>query len=58
MWYDAAHFHELLLASGAQPVRSLIAQFDGCSGAKAGEIVAAAGLSRIACNEVSRRDAV
>jgi hypothetical protein len=31
-WYDGAHFHELLLASGAQPVRSVIAQLDGCSG--------------------------
>jgi hypothetical protein len=28
-WYDAAHFHELLLAFGAQPVRELIAQLDG-----------------------------
>jgi hypothetical protein len=43
-WYDAAQFHELLLAYGAQPLRSLIAQLDGCTGGKAGEIVAAAGL--------------
>jgi hypothetical protein len=44
-WYDGAQFHELLLAAGAQPVRSLIAQLDGCTGGKAGEIVAAAGWS-------------
>ena len=57
-WYDAAHFHELLLASGAQPVRSLIAQLDGCSGGKAGEIVAAARLGRMACNDINRQQAV
>jgi hypothetical protein len=28
-WYDAAAFHELLLAAGAQPVRSLVARLDG-----------------------------
>ncbi len=56
-WYDAAAFHELLLACGAQPVRSLVAQLDGCSGAKAGEIVAAAGLERVACKDVSRQQA-
>ena len=58
LWYDAAHFHELLLASGAQPVRSLIAQFDGCSGAKAGEIVNASGFSRIVCNDLDRKQAL
>ncbi len=57
-WYDGAAFHELLLACGAQPVRSLVAQLDGCSGAKAGEIVAAAGLERVACKDVSRQQAV
>jgi hypothetical protein len=57
-WYDGAQFHELLLAAGNQPVRSLIAQLDGCSGGKAGEIVSAAGLERTACNEVSRDGAV
>ena len=40
-WYDAAQFHELLYASGNTPVRELIAQLDGCTGGKAGEIVAA-----------------
>ena len=56
-WYDAAQFHELLLAYGSQPVRSLIAQFDGCTGGKAGEIVAAAGLDRMACADINRQQA-
>jgi hypothetical protein len=33
-WYDPVQFHELLLAHGRQPVRSLIAQLDGCTGAR------------------------
>jgi hypothetical protein len=57
-WYDGAQFHEMLLAAGAQPVRSVIAQLDGCSGGKAGEIVAAAGLERKSCSEVSREQAI
>ena len=28
-WYDPVQFHELLLAYGSSPLRSLIAQFDG-----------------------------
>lgn len=51
-WYDAAQFHELLLAS-TQPVRTLVAQLDGCSGATAGEIIDAVGLSRTVCKDVS-----
>ena len=57
-WYDGAQFHELVLASGPQPVRSLIAELDGCSGGKAGEIVTAAGLERMACEEINREQAV
>lgn len=57
-WYDGAHFHELLLAYGAQPVRGLVAQLDGCTGGKAGEIVAAAGLERMACNKIERAQAI
>jgi len=53
-WYDQAHFHELLSASGSRPVRDLVASLDGCSGAKAGEIVARAGLSRTICESVTR----
>jgi Topoisomerase 6 subunit A/Spo11, Toprim domain len=56
-WYDAPTFHELLYASGARPVRDLIANLDGCSGAKAGEIVAAAGLGRLTCESITREQA-
>jgi hypothetical protein len=56
-WYDPVQFHELILAHGSQPLRSLIAQFDGCSGGKAGEIVAAAGLDRATCESVNRHQA-
>jgi hypothetical protein len=57
-WYDGGQFHELLLAYGAQPVRGLIAELDGCSGGKAGEIVAAAGLERLACDQINRAQAI
>jgi hypothetical protein len=56
-WYDAVQFHELLLACGAQPVRALVAQLDGCSGGKAGEIVNGVGLGRAACQDVTRAQA-
>ena len=56
-WYDAAQFHELLLACGTQPVRNLITQLDGCTGGKAGEIVAAAGLDRRHCQNIDRQQA-
>jgi hypothetical protein len=56
-WYDVAQFHELLDASGSRPVRELIAHFDGCTGAKAGEIVAVAKLSRVICKDVTRKQA-
>jgi hypothetical protein len=52
-WYDRTQFHELLYATGPRPVRELIAHLDGCSGGKAGEIVAAAGLSRALCTDVT-----
>ncbi len=57
-WYDAPQFHELLSASGTTPVRELMARLDGCTGARAGEIVAQAGLGRMACGEISRAQAV
>jgi hypothetical protein len=56
-WYDAPQFHELLSAGGTTPVRELVAQFDGCSGGKAGEIVAAAGLGRMTCVDVTGQQA-
>jgi hypothetical protein len=54
--------HELgvdinLTASGARPVRDLIANLDGCTGAKAGEIVAAARLGRTICRDVTHAQA-
>ena len=57
-WYDLIQFHELLLAHGSQPLRALIAQLDGCSGGKAGEIVTAAGLDRMTCESVTRAQTV
>jgi hypothetical protein len=56
-WYDVAQFHELLLACGDQPVRSLISQLDGCAGGKAGDIVAAAALDRARCYDISPQQA-
>jgi hypothetical protein len=56
-WYDAVQFHELLYASGPRPVRELIAQLDGCTGGKAGEIVAQARLGRALCKDVTRSGA-
>jgi hypothetical protein len=50
-------FHELLLAYGSSPLRSLIAQFDGCSGGKAGEIVSVAKLDRATFESVNRHQA-
>jgi hypothetical protein len=52
-WHDATQFHELLSASGSRPVRELSAHLDGCSGAKAGEIVAAAKLGRAVCKDIT-----
>jgi hypothetical protein len=56
-WYSVSAFHELLDASGNRPVRDLVAQLDGCTGGKAGDIVDAAGLSRAICKDVSRSQA-
>ena len=57
-WYDIPHFHELLSACGASPVRTLVASLDGCAGGRAGEIVAAAGLGRRSCKDVDRDQAM
>ena len=59
-WYDAAQFRELLTASGDTPVREFIAQqLEGCSGARAGSIIAAArcGLERNLCRDVTKKQA-
>ena len=50
-------FHELLSASGTAPVRELVANLDGCTGGRAGEITAEARLGRVACGNVSRKQA-
>ena len=54
-WYDADAFFELLQAAGDRPARDMIADFDGCSGAKAGKI--AAGFLSRACGSLSREEA-
>lgn len=54
-WYDSDAFFELLQAAGERPVRDLIADMDGCSGAKAGKI-AAPFLGR-SCASMSREEA-
>jgi hypothetical protein len=56
-WYDATQFHELLTASGETPVRELISRLDGCTGQKAGQITAAAGLGRTLCKDVTATQA-
>src|SRR4029077_11145794 len=43
--------------SGQGPVRERVASLDGCTGARAGEIVAEAGLGRMACADISREQA-
>ncbi len=39
-WYDSDSFFELVQAAGTRPMRSVIADFDGCSGKRAGQIAA------------------
>ena len=56
-WYDAPQFHELLSASGNTLVRELVADLDGCTGGRAGEIVAEAGLVRMVCKDVNQQQA-
>src|SRR5262249_4539149 len=56
-WYDVPQFQELLYASGTTPVRELIANLDGCTGANAGIIVAAAKLNRAICKNVTNGQA-
>ncbi len=38
-------------------MRELVSHLDGCAGARAGDIVAAAGLSRMACHDLDRGQA-
>src|SRR5262249_6339400 len=46
-----------LYAGGTRPVRELVANLDGCSGAKAGETVTQAGLARAICESATREQA-
>jgi len=39
-WYDADSFYELLQAADGRSAREVVAEFDGCSGAKAGHVCA------------------
>lgn len=55
-WYDADHFYMLLQAAGARPVRELIEQLDGCTGAKAGTITGA--FKGTACNRLTHEEAI
>ena len=54
-WYDTESFFELLQASGERSVRDLIAELDGCSGKRAGEIAAAYKLRPV--NQLTREEA-
>ena len=52
LWYAADDFHALLLASDAT-VRDMVLNLEGCT-RNAGEIVAQAGLTRVACRDITR----
>jgi hypothetical protein len=54
-WYDGEAFFDLLQAAGSRSVRELVAELDGCTGAKAGRIVAA--LKGRACSSLTRAEA-
>ncbi|MEF2548907.1 ATP-binding protein [Aurantimonas sp. E1-2-R+4] len=55
-WYDGDHFYELLQAAGDRPVRDLIANLDGCTGAKAGLI--ASDFKGRPCRSLDRDQAI
>jgi hypothetical protein len=54
-WYDGEAFFELLHAAGSRSVRELMAELDGCTGAKAGKITTA--FKGRACSSLSRAEA-
>jgi hypothetical protein len=53
-WFDASAFHELVSAAGGRKVRDLIANFDGCTGAKAGKI--ASRFLQCSCDSLTRAE--
>ena len=55
-WYDADHFFELLQAAGERPVRELVSQLDGCTGARAGQVTEA--FRGMPCHVLDRDQAV
>src|SRR4029079_6074243 len=54
-WFDADSFHELCLAAGERSVRALVAELDGCTGARAGQI--AAGYQQRRAADLTRGEA-
>jgi hypothetical protein len=54
-WYDAEAFFDLLQAAGSRSVRELVAELDGCTGAKAGKIAQA--FKGRTCSSLSRAEA-
>jgi hypothetical protein len=54
-WYDGEAFFDLLQAAGGRSVRELMAELDGCTGAKAGRITSA--FKSRACDSLSRTEA-
>jgi hypothetical protein len=55
-WYDGEAFFDLLQAAGSRSVRELIAELEGCTGAKAGKITTA--YKSRACDSLSRAEVV
>jgi hypothetical protein len=55
-WYDGDHFFRMLKASGHRAVREIIANLEGCSGAKAGRITAA--FKGMASNALTQEQAI
>jgi hypothetical protein len=53
-WYDAGSFYELVHWSGRRPVRDLVANLDGCTGAKAALVTG--DLKGCTCESLTRRE--
>jgi hypothetical protein len=54
-WYDGEAFFDLLQAAGDRSARELVAELDGCTGAKAGRITM--GFKGRTCSSLSRAEA-
>ncbi len=53
-WFDADAFYELVQGAGKRPVRQLIENLDGCTGAKASEV--ASHFLQRSCGSLTRED--